>query len=129
MGKVQVYTSDEVTNKINAIVEKRRAEGAREKDVSYSSITTMLIELGLRVYEAQMERKESSFNQMEYNKVVLENVVKTQLAIAKVLGINSISPHVVDMEKFQYKRMVTEILEEAKEHIEKSFPQVDEDEK
>ena len=103
MARVQIYINDEVTNKINAIVERRRTEGAAEKDVSYSSITTMLVELGLRVYEAQMERKESGFNQMEYNKAVLENVVKTQLAIAKVLGINSISPHVVDMEKLQYK--------------------------
>jgi hypothetical protein len=45
--------------KINAIVEKRRMEGAKDKDVSFSSISTMLLELGLRVYEAQMERKES----------------------------------------------------------------------
>jgi hypothetical protein len=38
-------------------VEKRRAEGAKEKDVSFSSVASMLLELGLRVYEAQMERK------------------------------------------------------------------------
>lgn len=32
---VQAYASDEVAEKINAIVEKRRAEGAKEKDVSF----------------------------------------------------------------------------------------------
>lgn len=36
--------------KINAIAVQRRAEGA--KDISYSSIASMLLELGLRVYEA-----------------------------------------------------------------------------
>ncbi len=61
MAKVQAYVSDEVAEKINAIVEKRRVEGAKDKDVSFSSISTMLLELGLRVYEAQMERKESGF--------------------------------------------------------------------
>jgi hypothetical protein len=38
MAKIQVYVNDEVAEKINAIVEKRRAEGAKEKDVSFSSI-------------------------------------------------------------------------------------------
>lgn len=31
MGKVQAYPSDEVCEKINAIVEKRRMEGRRRK--------------------------------------------------------------------------------------------------
>ncbi|MHC2990044.1 conjugal transfer protein TraM, partial [Klebsiella pneumoniae] len=30
MARVQAYASDEVAEKINAIVEKRRAEGAKE---------------------------------------------------------------------------------------------------
>ncbi|HHB8621188.1 TPA: relaxosome protein TraM, partial [Klebsiella pneumoniae] len=38
MARVQAYASDEVAEKINAIVEKRRAEGAKEKDVSFSSV-------------------------------------------------------------------------------------------
>ncbi len=49
MARVQAYASDEVAEKINAIVEKRRAEGAKEKDVSFSSVASMLLELGLRV--------------------------------------------------------------------------------
>jgi hypothetical protein len=82
--------------KINAIVEKRRMEGAKEKDVSFSSISTMLLELGLRVYEAQMERKESGFNQMAFNRALLESVVKTQFSVNKVMGIECLSPHVKD---------------------------------
>ncbi len=46
MAKIQAYVSDEVAEKINAIVEKRKAEGAGEKDVSFSSVSTMLVELG-----------------------------------------------------------------------------------
>lgn len=57
MARVQAYASDEVAEKINAIVEKRRAEGAKEKDVSFSSVASMLLELGLRVYEAQWKEK------------------------------------------------------------------------
>lgn len=91
MAKVNVYISNEVHNKITAIVEKRRQEGARDKDISFSGTSSMLLELGLRVYEAQMERKESPFNQTEFNKVLLENVLKTQSSVAKILGIGSLS--------------------------------------
>ena len=91
MARVQVYVSDEVSEKIRVIAEKRRAEGARDKDVSFSSIASMLVELGLRVYEAQMERKESSFNQALYNKTILENVMKTQFIVSKLLAMESLS--------------------------------------
>ena len=51
MAKIQVYASDEVTEKIKSIVERRKTEGAKEKDVSFSSVSSMLLELGLRVYK------------------------------------------------------------------------------
>lgn len=106
MARVQAYASDEVAEKINAIVEKRKAEGAKDKDVSFSSVASMLLELGLRVYEAQMERKESGFNQAEFNKMLLENVIKTQFSISKVLAMESLSPHIQGDERFDFKSMV-----------------------
>ncbi|EMR9378405.1 conjugal transfer protein TraM, partial [Escherichia coli] len=54
MAKVNLYISNDAYEKINAIIEKRRQEGAREKDVSFSATASMLLELGLRVHEAQM---------------------------------------------------------------------------
>ncbi|RBM72043.1 conjugal transfer relaxosome DNA-binding protein TraM [Klebsiella pneumoniae] len=108
--------------KINAIVEKRRMEGAKEKDVSFSSISTMLLELGLRVYEAQMERKESGFNQMAFNRALLESVVKTQFSVNKVLGIECLSPHVKDDPRWQWKGMVQNIQEDVQEVMRTFFP-------
>ncbi|MEQ0204532.1 conjugal transfer relaxosome DNA-binding protein TraM [Klebsiella sp. CN_Kp104] len=128
MARVQAYPSDEVVDQINAIVEKRRAEGAKEKDISFSSVATMLLELGLRVYEAQMERKESGFNQTEFNKVLLENVMKTQFTISKVLAIDSLSPHVNGDERFDFKSMVMNIRDDAREVVERFFPSQDEEE-
>ncbi|MBW6011439.1 Relaxosome protein TraM [Klebsiella pasteurii] len=122
MGKVQAYPSDEVCEKINAIVEKRRMEGAKEKDVSFSSISTMLLELGLRVYEAQMERKESGFNQMAFNMALLESIVKTQFSVNKVLGIECLSPHVKDDPRWQWKGMVQNIQEDVHEVMQRFFP-------
>ena len=127
MAKVQAYVSDEIVYKINEIVERRRAEGAKSTDVSFSSVSTMLLELGLRVHEAQMERKESAFNQAEFNKVLLECAVKTQSTVAKILGIESLSPHVSGNPKFEYANMVEDIREKVSSEMERFFPENDED--
>lgn len=127
MAKVQAYVSDEIVYKINEIVERRRAEGAKSTDVSFSSISTMLLELGIRVYEAQMERKESAFNQAEFNKVLLECAVKTQSTVAKILGIESLSPHVSGNPKFEYANMVEDIREKVSSEMERFFPENDEE--
>ena len=126
MAKVQAYVSDEIVYKINEIVERRRAEGAKSTDVSFSSISIMLLELGLCVYEAQMERKESAFNQAEFNKVLLECAVKTQSTVAKILGIESLSPHVSGNPKFEYANMVEDIREKVSSEMERFFPENDE---
>ena len=123
MAKIQVYVNDNVAEKINAIAVQRRAEGAKEKDISYSSIASMLLELGLRVYEAQMERKESGFNQMAFNRALLESVVKTQFSVNKVLGIECLSPHVKDDPRWQWKGMVQNIQEDVQEIMHRFFPE------
>ena len=122
MAKIQAYVSDDVVNKINSIVEQRRAEGARKEDVSSSSVISMLVELGLRVYEAQMERKESPFNQMLFNKTILEAVLKTQFISSKLLAMESMSPHIAGNDKFEFRGMVQNIREEVKEIVETFFP-------
>ncbi|MCS4367115.1 conjugal transfer relaxosome DNA-binding protein TraM [Klebsiella pneumoniae] len=122
MAKVQAYVSDEVADKINAIVEKRRVEGAKDKDISFSSISTMLLELGLRVYEAQMERKESGFNQMAFNKALLESVIKTQFTVNKVLGIECLSPHVSENPRWEWPGLIENIRDDVQEVMLRFFP-------
>ena len=127
MARVNLYISNEVHEKINMIVEKRRQEGARDKDISLSGTASMLLELGLRVYDAQMERKESAFNQTEFNKLLLECVVKTQSTVAKILGIESLSPHVSGNPKFEYASMVDDIREKVSVEMERFFPTNDDE--
>ncbi|MBC4035071.1 relaxosome protein TraM [Klebsiella pneumoniae] len=122
MAKIQVYVNDNVAEKINAIAVQRRAEGAKEKDISYSSIASMLLELGLRVYEAQMERKESGFNQMAFNRALLESMVKTQFTVNKVLGIECLSPHVNGNPKWEWSGLIENIRGDVSAVMEKFFP-------
>ncbi|RSK63064.1 relaxosome protein TraM [Enterobacter huaxiensis] len=123
MAKIQAYVSDDVVNKINAIVEQRRAEGARKEDVSSSSVISMLVELGLRVYEAQMERKESPFNQMLFNKTLLEAVLKSQFISSKILAMESMSPHLDGNDKFEFRIMVQNIRDDVQVIVNNFFPE------
>ena len=117
MARVNLYISNEVHEKINMIVEKRRQEGARDKDISLSGTASMLLELGLRVYDAQME----------FNKLLLECVVKTQSSVAKILGIESLSPHVSGNPKFEYASMVDDIREKVSVEMDRFFPKNDDE--
>lgn len=123
MAKIQAYVSDDVVNKINSIVEQRRAEGARKEDVSSSSVISMLVELGLRVYEAQMERKESPFNQMLFNKTLLEAVLKSQFISSKILAMESMSPHLDGNDKFEFRIMVQNIRDDVQVIVNNFFPE------
>ncbi len=125
MARVNLYISNKVHEKIKMIVEQRRIEGARDKDISLSGTVSMLLDLGLRVHEVQMERKESAFNQTEFNKYLLECVIKTQASTAKIMGIESLSPHVAGNPKFEYGRMVEDIRERVSIEMERIFPKGD----
>lgn len=128
MPRVQVYISDDAVDKINAIIDNRRAGGAKEKEVSFSSVSSMLIELGLRVYEAQMERKDSAFNEVAYKKALLESMLKTQFSVNKILGMACISPHVKNDPKWEWKNMIPNIQVDVQNALQHFFPEMNEDE-
>uniref|UniRef100_UPI000BE5109F conjugal transfer relaxosome DNA-binding protein TraM n=1 Tax=Escherichia coli TaxID=562 RepID=UPI000BE5109F len=112
--------------------DRNRSHWSTSKTPSYTKSVSwqhhpMLLELGLRVYEAQMERKETAFNQTEFNKVLLECVVKTQSSVAKILGIESLSPHVAGNPKFEYANMVEDIRDKVSVEMERFFPRNDEE--
>ncbi|EEY7959244.1 TPA: hypothetical protein K8323_004929 [Escherichia coli] len=57
MPRIQTFVSNQVRKEIENLVTERRQEGATENDATVSSVTSMLIELGLRVYRIQREKK------------------------------------------------------------------------
>ncbi|PAV01824.1 conjugal transfer protein TraM [Arsenophonus sp. ENCA] len=122
MARLQIYTSNDVFNRIVNIVNQQKNEGANETEISLSSVGTMLLELGLRVYEAQQNNENNSFDQEAFNKVVLESLIKTKKAVSLILGMQSFSPYLEGKENYEYHKMVNEIRDSAKEELKKFFP-------
>lgn len=91
MPRIQTFVSNQVREEIESLVTERRQEGATEVDATVSSVTSMLIELGLRVYRIQRERKESGFNQMEYNKVMLDSMARVRMMCTEIMKMGTLS--------------------------------------
>ncbi|AWK15141.1 conjugal transfer relaxosome DNA-binding protein TraM [Candidatus Fukatsuia symbiotica] len=122
MPKLQVFINKTILEKINTIVFNKRNDGAKKHEVNTSNTTSMLIELGLKVYELQQRKTESNFNQTELNKVMLENMVKTNFICQKLLGMNSFMSEIQKNEKFNFQLMAKTIRNDTAEVVNKLFP-------
>ncbi|EBO9732031.1 relaxosome protein TraM, partial [Salmonella enterica] len=86
MPKIQTYVNNNVYEQITDLVTIRKQEGIEE--ASLSNVSSMLLELGLRVYMIQQEKREGGFNQMEYNKLMLENVSRVRAMCTEILKMS-----------------------------------------
>lgn len=125
MPRVQTFLTNKVIEEINAIIEQRVAEGASSKDVNMSNVTNMLVELGLRVYKLQREQKIESFNQAEFNKLLLENAVSTRLISSKVLAVLKLLPELKGVAQFDLLKIKTDIDRDTQEILSVLFPVTD----
>lgn len=120
MAKVQIYVSDETYKDIEQQLLTHRGEQGRQE--SLSSFSSMLLELGLRVYKAQREAVDDPFDQQTYNKILLENMLLTSYTMYKVLGINSHNSEVQDLSNFVLRDMINDIKSKVSDEMSKIFP-------
>ncbi|APG37978.1 conjugal transfer relaxosome DNA-binding protein TraM [Escherichia coli] len=123
MPRIQTFVSNQVREEIESLVTERRQEGATENDATVSSVTSMLIELGLRVYRIQREKKESGFNQMEYNKIMLDNIARVRAMCSEIMKMNALSHEVISNGNFDNEVMKRSITKFAEDQVRIFFPE------
>ncbi|WP_024202301.1 conjugal transfer relaxosome DNA-binding protein TraM [Escherichia coli] len=123
MPRIQTFVSNQVREEIESLVTERRQEGAAENDATVSSVTSMLIELGLRVYRIQREKKESGFNQMEYNKIMLDNIARVRAMCSEIMKMNALSHEVISNGNFDNEVMKRSITKFAEDQVRIFFPE------
>ncbi|HEJ7174897.1 relaxosome protein TraM [Serratia marcescens] len=124
MAKVQIYLSDETYKDIEQQLITHRGEKGRQE--SFSSFSSMLLELGLRVYKAQRESVADPFDQASFNKTLLENVLLTSFTMSKLLGINSHNTEIQGLSHFVMRDMVNDIKTKTSDEMLKIFTVKDE---
>ncbi|HAI3547153.1 TPA: relaxosome protein TraM [Escherichia coli] len=123
MPRIQTFVSNQVREEIESLVTERRQEGATENDATVSSVTSMLIELGLRVYRIQREKKESGFNQMEYNKIMLDNIARVRAMCSEIMKMSTLSHEVISNGNFDNEVMKRSITKFAEDQVRIFFPE------
>ncbi|EAP8342542.1 conjugal transfer relaxosome DNA-binding protein TraM [Escherichia coli] len=123
MPRIQTFVSNQVREEIESLVTERRQEGATENDATVSSVTSMLIELGLRVYRIQREKKESGFNQMDYNKIMLDNIARVRAMCSEIMKMNALSHEVISNGNFDNEVMKRSITKFAEDQVRVFFPE------
>lgn len=124
MAKIQTYVSDDTYSEIEKQMVISRGETGKLE--SLSSFASMLLELGLRVYKAQREPVDEPFDQMLFNKNLLEHSLLTSYTISKILGINSHNQEVRGISSFDLNTMIVDIKNKVSESMVMVFsPKVD----
>ncbi|PLC60493.1 conjugal transfer protein TraM [Citrobacter sp. L55] len=123
MPKIQTYVNNNVYEQITDLVSIRKQEGIEE--ASISNVSSMLLELGLRVYMIQQERKEGGFNQMEYNKLMLENVSRVRAMCTEILKMSVLSQEAIASGNFDYTVIKPAIDKFSREQVSIFFPDDD----
>ncbi|HCT7898577.1 TPA: relaxosome protein TraM [Enterobacter cloacae] len=129
MPRIQTFVSNQVREEIESLVTERRQEGATENDATVSSVTSMLIELGLRVYRIQREKKEGGFNQMEYNRIMLDNMARVRAMCSEMIRMGMLSYEVISNGNFDNEVVKRTIAKFAEEQVSIFFPEDEDSEK
>ncbi|EEU9342804.1 relaxosome protein TraM [Escherichia coli] len=123
MPRIQTFVSNQVREEIESLVTERRQEGVTENDATVSSVTSMLIELGLRVYRIQREKKEGGFNQMEYNKIMMDNIARVRAMCSEIMKMSALSHEVISNGNFDNEVMKRSITKFAEDQVRIFFPE------
>lgn len=125
MPKIQTYVNNKVYEQIAGLVTTRKQEGIEE--ASFSNVSSMLLELGLRVYMIQHEKKDGGFNQMEYNKLMLENASRIRAMCTEILKISVLSQESIANGNFDYSVIKPAIDKFSREQVSIFFPDENQD--
>lgn len=120
MPKIQTYCNNSVYEQISDLVMLRKQEGVEE--ASFSNVSSMLLELGLRVYMIQREKKEGGFNQMEYNKMMLDNMARVRAMCSEIMKMNALSHEVISNGNFDNEVIRRSIAKFAEDQVSIFFP-------
>lgn len=118
MAKVTVYLKNAVIDEIKGLVEEDVQAGAHPEEVSFSSKTSMLLELGLRVYNLRRSEHAGS-GRDEFDKLMIMGILE-----AKYLS-QFMTKTLSEMNSIDVAAVKDKVKRNIQNDIEQFFPDVD----
>lgn len=119
MPRIQLYVRDKLKLQIDEIALEKASP---EEGPNISATCIELLEMGVRVFAHQRNNPEGDiFNQMNYNKEMMEMLAKSHYSLQKILGISSYNNEISDMDKFNFNIMVKDVLDNTTSVLSRHF--------
>lgn len=89
MARQNVYMSQKTYDAIKSIVEERRADGASYSDANMSSISSEMLEIGIRVTmnlkkkSEELEGDDYTWEEL-YKKQIMDDLIKSKVCLQKI---------------------------------------------
>lgn len=116
MPRQHIYLAQKAIDEIRRIVDERQAEGASPAEANISSVTSELIDIGLRVVMMRNKEKDNAQNpEYLYKKAVLEESVKARMVSQELLKIIYGLDDIKNDSRYNYSNTI----EDLKQSIEK----------
>lgn len=133
MPRAQVYITQNNYKRIQSIVDAKKEDGADRTEANVSSVAAMLLDIGLRVYDFQQQKKEQedgvdgggkgngddNLGSLEINKLIMENILKTSYASTILLQMIGNIDEVRNIESFNFTEIKSQIREKINEDLHK----------
>lgn len=120
MPRIQLYVRDTLKLQIAEIALEKASP---EEGPNESATCVELLEMGVRVFMHQRNNPGGDiFNQMNYNKEMMEMLAKAHYSLQKILGISSYNNEISGMDKFNFNIMVKDVLDNTTSVLSRHFP-------
>lgn len=118
MPRQHIYLAQKTIDEIRRIVDERQAEGASSSEANISSVTSELIDIGLRVVMMRDKEKDSSQNpEYLYKKAVLEESVKARMVSQELLKILFTLEEVKNDTRYNYSELISELKQSIDKRV------------
>ncbi|HDS4948411.1 TPA: relaxosome protein TraM [Klebsiella aerogenes] len=118
MPRQHIYLAQKAIDEIRRIVDERQAEGATQAEANISSVTSELIDIGLRVVMMRNKKTDSNQNpEYLYRKALLEESVKSRMVSQELLKMISSMGEVKNDPHFNYSKMVESLKQDIEKRV------------
>lgn len=122
MPRQHIYLAQKKIDEIRRIVDERQAEGATSKEANISSVTSELIDIGLRVVMMRDKEKDNTQNpEYLYKKAVLEESVKARMVSQEFLRLIFNLEEVKSDSRYNYSELVADLKKRIEKRVNAVF--------
>ncbi|HHV7361381.1 TPA: relaxosome protein TraM [Morganella morganii] len=126
MARQNVYMNQKTYDALKSIVEERRADGASFSDANMSSVSSEMLEIGIRV-TMNLKKKSEELGEDGYTwedlykKQIMDDLVKSKICLQKIFEMLFDLQEIKSDSRYDFREAVQKMKSERDELLAKFF--------